>query len=236
MVCALAATSACFAEIGGSYFPSVHTHTVADTTVDTDTTGVGVSFKLGFYLDVPLPWIRSALGVGLVPAGTGPRAVVAREGQDVGAHADELRVDVGVPWFWHGMQARATVARHVVTYTNAAFGDSGETIEADADGGGWFLGGSLSYVHRGSTIIASLGLDREDMDMAPTGRPDIRETDYRATGVGARFMIAWTPSGRFMQYYTPSQSRPSAIGANAGCDYRTSCDVDGHCTTRYVCP
>lgn len=74
------------------------------------------------------------------------------------------------------------------------------------------------------------------MEMAPTGDPNLREVDYRATGVGVRFMIAWTPSGRFMQYYTPSDIRPSAIGANAGCYYRESCDVDGHCTSRYVCP
>jgi hypothetical protein len=82
----------------------------------------------------------------------------------------------------------------------------------DAEGGGWFLGGSLSYVHRGSTLIGSLGVERRHMEMAPTGDPGLREVDYRATGVGVRFMIAWTPSGRFMQYYTPSDIRHRRSG------------------------
>ncbi|MBK7075659.1 MAG: hypothetical protein IPH44_25545 [Myxococcales bacterium] len=237
MVCALAVlASACYAEVGAGYFPAVKTHTVAETTVDADTSGLGLSVKVGFYLDVPLRWIRSAIGVGLVPAGTGPRAVLPTDGDNVGDHADELRVDVGVPWFWRRLQARATFATSTVTYTKVKRGAADEYIDMDAEGGGWFLGGSLSYVHRGSTLIGSLGVERRHMEMAPTGDPGLREVDYRATGVGVRFMIAWTPSGRFMQYYTPSDIRQSAVGANAGCYYRSSCDVDGHCTSSYYCP
>lgn len=237
LLCILAfATTACYAEVGAGYFPAVHTHTVTATTVDADTSGLGLSIKVGFYLDVPLRWIRSALGVGLVPAGTGPRAMLPADGENLGDHADELRVDVGVPWFWKRMQARVTVAASSVTYTKVKRGAADEYIDMDADGGGWFLGGSLSYVHRGSTLIGSLGVERRHMEMPPTGDPNLREVDYRATGVGVRFMIAWTPSGRWMKYYTPSEIRPSAIGANAGCYYRESCDVDGRCTTRYVCP
>ena len=59
-VCALAvAIAGCYAEVGGGYFPAVHTHTVTATTVDADTAGWGLSVKVGFYLDVPLRWIRS---------------------------------------------------------------------------------------------------------------------------------------------------------------------------------
>lgn len=237
MACAIAvAIAGCYAEVGGGYFPAVHTHTVTATTVDADTAGWGLSVKVGFYLDVPLRWIRSAIGVGLVPAAIGPRALLPADGDDIGDHADELRVDVGVPLFWRRWQARATFATSTVTYTKVQRGAADEYIDVDAAGGGWFVGGSMAYAHRGSTLIGSLGVERRHMEMAPTGNPGLREVDYRATGVGARFMIAWTPSGRWMTYYTPSDVRRSAVGANAGCYYRDACDVDGNCTTRYVCP
>jgi hypothetical protein len=213
----------------------------------TETKAWGVLLKLGFYLDIPVRSLRSAVGIGLAPGGMGGEAVAPSEGgtdgvTGIGVKGTEVRLDVAAPVFLIGtIQPRLSLiytglSTLSVTRPDADGDGDDEVVEADASGSSWFLGASIGGHGRGSTVLFSVGLQRTHgvTAAAPEGAQPVDRFAMSAWGAGARLLLSWTPSGKFMQYYTPAPYEPQQRG-NAGCYYADHCDVDGHCTTQWTC-
>ena len=200
------------------------------------THALSVVIKLGFYLDIPIrPW-RPAIGIGVSPGGVGGESFAPADGADrIVAKGTDVRVDVAAPVFLLGtLQPRLSVI--YTGMTEAVATHAPDEVTAKAAGSGWFVGASVGGTRKGSTILLGVGLQRARFTMEPSmGEPAGETRAVSAWGAGARLLVSWTPSGKLLTYYTPTQSKPQERG-NAGCYYQDHCDVDGNCTTQYVCP
>ncbi len=233
----LLALTGCYAEAGAAYYPSATTTVTPPTGAPTTdhTRAWSILVKLGFYLDVPIrPW-RTAIGVGLSPGGMGGEALrpAAGPASIVGKGAD-LRLDVAAPVvLWRRIQPRVSLIYTGIDEAAVGVGDM--AVTSDATGRGWFVGGSLGGHSKGSTVLASVGVQTASLTTKlADGDTTSSIVDSSAWGLGARLLMTWTPSGKFMQYYEPSPM-PGPQGP-AGCYYADHCDVDGNCTSTYTCP
>lgn len=228
----------CYAEVGGSLYPVVHqTWTPAhQPAMSTDTHAWGLLFKLGLYLDIPIRRLRSAVGIGFAPSGLGGEAIAPAEGPDrFGVTGSDVRLDVAAPVFLLRGHVQPRLSLVVGGVTDLTVDVPDHHLDVTAAGSSWFLGASLGTHTRGSTVLLGAGLQRlwaetryESVDVGD-------QLEVSAWGAGARLLITWTPSGKLMQYYTPTPIEPQQRGS-AGCYYADHCDVDGHCTTTWTCP
>lgn len=234
--CLLALTG-CYAEAGAAYYPRATTTVTPPAGAPTTdhTRAWSILVKVGFYLDIPIrPW-RTAIGLGLSPAATGGEALQPGAGpRPIVGKGTDVRLDVAAPVYLIGrLQPRLSLVH--TSFEEAAVTTAGTTVTTAAAGGGWFVGGSLGGHTRGSTVLASVGLQTASLTTAPAASaPPSPTVDTSAWGVGARLLFTWTPSGKFMKYYEPSA--PAGPQPPAGCYYADHCDVDGNCTSTYTCP
>lgn len=237
---AVIALAGCYAEVGGGLYPIVHqTATPAGgAPVTTDASAWSLVVKVGFYLDIPIRSLRSAVGIGLAPSGMGGEAVLPADGVESAAvKGGDVRLDVALPtYLLRGVvQPRVSMVLSGMTDLSWTRGPD-DSIDSKAAGSGWFLGASLGAVTRGSTILLGVGLQHlAAHTVTEEGAAPADAFELSAWGAGARFLISWTPSGKLLQYYHPTPIAPQPRGS-AGCYYADHCDVDGHCTTQWTCP
>jgi len=242
---ALLILTGCYAELGGGYFPSVKQTLTPAAGVPTSasTSGWAIAFKLGFYIDVPLSFIKSGIGLGLSLPGLGGDPVLPKDAPaKVTPRGTELRGDVVLP-FVIASSVPNLVARATVIYT--AFASVGVKRPGDADyqqldgasGSTWFVGPSIGWRKKGTGINFSLGYQHLSSDVAVNMTAGEERDGIETSGWGpaARLMINWVPSFALFKHYTPSPITPQQRG-NAGCYYRTQCDYYGWCRSDYYCP
>ena len=235
------AASACYAEVGAGYYPSVAQTVTAPTGATTDHDGAGwsASFRLGFYLDVPIAVARTSIGVGLAPVGS-DAAIAPDDAVDVTPSGSALRGDLYLGF----VPVRAIAAlgtRLTVTRTDLGEGrlrNPGQDDYEDFTGGAgaaWFVGTSVGVSRLGTGLLASVGYQSFAHDLPADPARMLAGVRTEARGVGVRVLLCWTPTGAFMKHYTPSDPEPPSP-SNAGCYYRDVCDVDGRCRSEYYCP
>lgn len=226
----------CYVEVGGAFYPSATTTVTPTAAPASKDTGVAASFliKLGVYLDIPIRPLRTAIGVGFAPTTFGAEIVGTSAGpSSVNLKAADARIDLAAPVFLTPrVQPRLTAI--AIAMGKVIITDHGSTVETPASGGGWFLGGSIGYRKLGTTLLASLGYQTERLSSTIVAGLAPTTFDFAASGVGLRFLMTFTPSGRFMQYYTPSGSGSAPSGG--GCYYGEVCDHGHDCKPRYICP
>lgn len=232
--------SACYTELGVGYYPSLR-ETVSppgEPVRVTEGAGLSAMFKLGFYLDVPLRPLRTAIGLGLAPEGAATDAVLGADESDAGAEGTEVRLDVSLPVVWRGVfTPRLTLAHLGVGAATVKQAPGTEYVETEAAGSTWFVGGTLSTrVARGTLLQLSAGLQRQRLTAEATSGSDgtVVPVELAATGAALRFMFTWTPTGAFLRYYQPGAAAAPAAGG--GCYYAQQCDADGTCRSVYTCP
>lgn len=232
---------ACYTELGVGYYPSLR-ETVSppgEPVRVTEGAGLSAMFKLGFYLDVPLRPLRTAIGVGLAPEGAATDAVLGADAEsDAGAKGTELRLDVSLPVVWRGVVTpRLTIAHLGVGAASVKQAPGTDYVETEATGSTWFVGGTLSTrVARGTLVQLSAGVQRQRLTAEATSGSDgtVVPVELAATGAALRFMFTWTPTGAFLRYYQPGAAATPAAGG--GCYYAERCDADGKCRSVYTCP
>jgi hypothetical protein len=242
----LALTTGCYAGVGAGYYPSIQ-QTVTDpetsTVTEHDTSGWAASFRLGFYLDFPIPPLRTGLGLGWSPDSFGGDPVLPGDAPaDVTAKGSTFRADLTLP-FVPFTRAPAILPRLTAIYTG--YTGAGIRMAPSDDyvhhgggsGSGWFLGATLGPSKLGGALLASIGYQRVDCTIPADPTPHLLTTGVatRASGFGVRVLFNWTPTAMLLQHWVPSKSEPQQRG-NAGCYYSSSCDVDGNCKSQYVCP
>lgn len=233
------ALSGCYVEVGGGLYPRVHTSLTTPQGDASNFTSVGWSllFQLGFYLDVPLAFARTGVGLGWSPDAFGGEPVFPGDGPRVTVKEQTVRADVIVPYLPFErapmLQLRVTGEWSGVSglsYKQPA--DDSYTALTGASGRDLFLGASLGAAGNGHVLIATIGYEHVDASVAPDTSDG---ASIRGHGIGFRFLYGWTPGGYFFRYYTPEESAPQERG-NAGCGYASHCDPDGNCTTQWTCP
>jgi hypothetical protein len=227
------AMSACYAEAGIGYYPVIHetVETSPGVTSTAKTSGYVGMVKLGFYLDVPLASLKSAVGVGLSPGVGGDGISPSKAPAKVGTSGVEGRLDVALPYFWSFLQPRLTAAYLGAMEATVDTAPNTGPVKTKASGHTVFLGGSIGGTKDGSLILLSAGLQQQSAstEAASTSDGAVGPTDVTAFGVAARLMVTWTPTGAFLKYYTPSK-------VSQQCGYGTpQCDASGHCESHYSC-
>ncbi len=233
LVLTAACVTGCYAEVGIGYYPTIHEtiETGPSVTSTAKTSGYVGMIKLGFYLDVPLASLKSAVGAGLCPGVGGDGVSPSNAPAKVGTEGIEGRVDVALPYFLSVFQPRVTMAYLGVVDANVTTMSNAGPVKANASGHTVFLGGSLGATTSGSLIMLSVGLQQQhaSTDAAVTSDGAVGPVSISAVGAAARLMVTWTPTGAFMKSYTPSQ-------VSKQCSYGTPvCDLKGHCESHYGC-
>ncbi len=245
VVAAVGAAAGCYAELGTAYLPSVTqtiTSPMTHEETTTDTTGWSVSFKVGVYLDVPLAFARTGIGIGAAPSGASSDAVFAGDApvSSTGI-GDAFRGDITLPFvpFSSQPQLRTRLTAVRTSFDGVKLRPDGQSDYDDIDGANgtsWFVGPSLGVPGSlfGTSIMASLGYYHTSCALPVDDGLGRDGVSTRGSGVGLRVMVGWTPTGQWLRHYQPSS--PGAAPTGGGCHYETQCDVDGRCRTQYVCP
>ena len=201
--------SACYAEAGIGYYPVIHETVESSPGVSSTakTHGYVGMVKLGFYLDVPLRTLKSAVGVGLCPGVGGDGIAPSKAPAKVSTAGVEGRLDVALPYFWGFLQPRLTATYLGVMEANVDTPPNTGPVKTKASGHTVFLGGSIGATKDGSLILLSAGLQQQgaSTEAASTSDGAVTPVDVTAYGVAARLMITWTPTGAFMKNYTPTK-------------------------------
>jgi hypothetical protein len=244
---------ACFAEVGGGYYPSTHqtlTDPAAIPPVVTGSAGAWSAFlKVGFYFDIPITPAQSGVGLAWSPNGWGTDLVINRSKRgpaDAAGDGTVLRVDATLPV--NPIPPLPRVRLRLVSeygwYTDGGTrlpGKASYTNRTGASGHRWFVGPALSFTTVGGSFIAAVGAQRMTVSI-PVGTqrgPELGDfgLSTSAWGVGGSLTITLTPGSPYGGVSFASSSVVSDHdGPKAGCAYVDHCDQDGHCTSQYVCP
>ena len=224
----------CYAEIGAGYYPSIHESmtTSPGMTSETKTSGYVAMAKLGFYLDVPVPALKMSFGAGMSP-GVGGEGINPSGSQKVGTQGYDVRVDVALPYFLSVFQPRVTVAYFDAVNAGVNSGANTPTATVTGSGHTLFLGASLGGTTSGSLVLASIGLQYQKDTTETT--PTVMPFDISGYGVAARLMVTWTPTGAFLQSYTPSKVEaqkftPCTVHTITTCDpNHKNCTTESNC-------
>lgn len=235
--------SGCFAEVGGSFHPAF-SRSSQDVTASApevyEKPSWSVDIKIGFYLGVPLQFIKSSVGVGIAPRATGGKvlAIDNREEAAVTLKGDAWRLDVGLPipvssYLWLAASGgKATVSQlHLPTTPQGMDQPIGE-----AKGSVWWLGPSISFRHPLLPFFfnqLSLGYERVSVETTEL-RSDIPTIRASASGLTAKFMFTFYPltTVRLGSLGSMASSKPSPQGS---CYYRDNCS-SGICRSQWYCP
>jgi hypothetical protein len=231
----------CYMEVGAGYFPRVkETVTTSAGPQRAESSGFSAMFKLGFYLDIPIAPLRTAIGLGLSPFGMGGDAIVPSNTQSkITPSGTEKRLDVTLPiMFGNYIAPRLTLAHLHVYDANVDIAPNDDYVSGHGSGRTWFFGGTIGGVLKNGTLVQmSIGAQSQSVTAVAHQGTDgvVPPIEMTAFGPAIRIMAAWTPTGAFMAYYHPTPSEPQKRG-NAGCYTRTQCDVSGNCRSDWYCP
>ncbi|MBA3462357.1 MAG: hypothetical protein H0T46_20515 [Deltaproteobacteria bacterium] len=250
VILAIALSAGCYAELGAGYYPTIN-QTITDQTTMTESSsrsgGWSATFKLGFYLDVPIAPLRTGIGLGWSPDSFGGDPVLPSDASaDVTPKGTTFRGDVVLPFIPFktvpNLLVRLTAIRAKFTGVGVRMAPNDEYEHSSgASGTGWFFGPTIGTSKLGSAALASIGYQTLDCELPVGTQAHLPQNGVRtsASGFGIRVLIGWTPSGALMKHYKPSPNTPQARG-NAGCYYRNTC-IPRHgggetCTSDYYCP
>lgn len=233
----------CYAELGAGYYPTVK-QTVTDIAtrdvMRADTHGWAVNFRLGFYLDVPIAVLRTAIGVGYSPDSFGGDPVLPSDAPaDVTAKGKTWRGDITLPFlpFASAPYIRPRLTLVHTTYTGAGIRIAPSDKYDHWDGGsgtGWFFGPTLGMGEWGSSFQVSVGYQTlTSINPGTTNSTTPYDIETSASGFGMRLLFGWTPTLALMKHWTPS--KPETGGAQPCTGTITTCDVDGNCRTVPTC-
>jgi len=194
----------CYAEVGAGYYPWIR-ETVGPAP-EQSTDGFAVTFKLGFYLDIPIAPLHSVVGLGVSPLQAGGDAILPRDADaEVTPSGTDLRADVALPFYVFGrVQPRLTLVYADVSGAKVRLMPSEDYVGTGASGSGWFAGGTFGMrMQRGSTLLVSGGLAHQSVHTEASDDGTVPAIDITGTGVAVRLMIAWTPTSVYMKYWEP---------------------------------